>query len=268
MPLAPIMDGIVLKIVNIVLFATQLGGNVYSFTGEYGKQTYITPAAYAYYVWSLIHLLLLGFVIYQFFDSGKKLIIDKIAWRFALLAIFSSLYQGFAIRGSHIVAFIFSLLVSAVVTNIYVITRVGHSEKALGDELFAVLPFSLYHAWALVLVVLSGFEAFGREIHHHAGVGTHVFVFLALLFLEVTAVGYAFSSQEGDLAGAAVITWVLWAIFEHQKKDAFIHWSALAFAILSTFWVFKAFFFTWRASNGSPIALLHDEERAPLTGSS
>lgn len=29
--------------------------------------------------------------------SGKKLIIDKIAWRFALLAIFSSLYQGFAV---------------------------------------------------------------------------------------------------------------------------------------------------------------------------
>lgn len=39
---------------------------------------------------------------------------------------------------------------------------------------FVHLPFSLYHAWALVLVVLSGFEAFGREIHHHAGIGTKV----------------------------------------------------------------------------------------------
>jgi hypothetical protein len=33
------------------------------------QETYMTPAAYAFYVWSLIHLLLLGFVIYQFSQS-------------------------------------------------------------------------------------------------------------------------------------------------------------------------------------------------------
>lgn len=33
------------------------------------QETYMTPAAYAFYVWSLIHLLLLGFVIYQFSES-------------------------------------------------------------------------------------------------------------------------------------------------------------------------------------------------------
>lgn len=84
----------------------------------------------------------------------------------------------------------------------------------------------------------------------------------------------AFSSQEGDIGGAAVITYVLWAIFDHQKKSAFIHCSstdsrphlssqlvdpsfdsllvgsALGFAIISSFWTLKAFVYTWRSSGG------------------
>lgn len=74
----------------------------------------------------------------------------------------------------------------------------------------------------------------------------------------------AWSSREGDVGGAAVITWTLWAIFSHQTKSSFIHWSALAFAILASLNVIKAFVTTWRG--GGAMAVLHDEERAPLVG--
>ena len=36
-------------------------------------------------------------------------------------------------------------------------------------------------------------------------------------FLEATATAYALSSIEGDLPGAVVICWTLWAIFAHQR---------------------------------------------------
>ena len=171
----------------------------------------------------LIHLLLLGFVVYQFFDKGKEIIVDKsvpfprislsplrscltlhfpplppsptarplirIQWRFALLGLLSAGATWLQIRGYHVTTFVFSLLVSATVSTIYYIVRQNH-RHTLPDELFVHLPFSLYHAWALVLVVLSGFDAFGVEkMHHHAGVWTKVFVFLALMFLETSAVG-------------------------------------------------------------------------------
>jgi hypothetical protein len=43
------------------------------------------------------------------------------------------------------------------------------------------LPFSLYHGWTTVLVVVTAFEAFGvNALTHPAGVFTKVFVFLAL----------------------------------------------------------------------------------------
>lgn len=134
-------------------------------------------------------------------------------------------------------------------------------------------------------MILTAFEAFGvNAITHRAGIWTKVFVFLGLcvlsfpranymrlliallyrFFLEATAAAYAFSSPEGDLAGSIAITWALFAIFAHQRSSAFIHWSALAFAILSLFWVVKSLWGVFFANRRGGI--LHDEERAPLVG--
>jgi len=86
---------------------------------------------------------------------------------------------------------------------------------------------------------------------------------LLRFFFEGTAAAYAFSTPEGDLPAAIAITWSLFAIFDHQH-DPFIHWSALAFALLSLAWVLKGaigLVSTWRRGG----IVLEDEERAPLT---
>jgi len=107
-----------------------------------------------------------------------------------------------------------------------------------------------------------------------------VFVFLALcviyffscvvidllfsrFFLEGTAATYAFSTPEGDLPASIAIAWSLWAIFSEQRHPAFVHWSALTFAILALIWVLKGAFGLYR---GSGRIALSDEERAPLVG--
>jgi len=263
-------DGILLKVINIVVFILFLGSNIYTVAAPHdiyytGKETYITPAPWAFLIWSLIHLLLLGTVIYQFFPSGKRVIIDGISWRFPLLAILNAIYVNVWANHHYIVAFIFSLLVSSTVTHIYYIVKKHHAPTNVPDELFIHLPFSLYHGWTTVLIVLTAFEAFGANaLQHHASVGTKVFVFLALLFLEATAATYAFSSPEGDLPASVAIAWSLWAIFAHQTvhKSAFVHWSALVFAIITLFWVVKGAYGLWRRGS----IRLEDEERAPLVG--
>ncbi|RSH87028.1 hypothetical protein EHS25_003516 [Saitozyma podzolica] len=264
-------DGLLIKVVNILVYATSLGSNIYSVAGPedmYGhsKTTYITPSYYAFYVWSLIHLLLLGTMVFQFTARGKEIIVDSIGWRFAILGIFNSVYVYFWSRHWYILAFVMSLLVSAAVSQIYYIVKKNHSAReGLGEEAFVHLPFSLYHGWTIVLVVLSAFAAFGVDAHkHHAGIWTKVFVFLAFVFLETTAAAYAFASREGDAAGAAAITWALFAIFIHQTSSKFIHWSALAFFILSLFAILKSLYTTLRGSGN----VLHDEERAPLVAGS
>ena len=90
---------------------------------------------------------------------------------------------------------------------------------------------------------------------------------LLRFFLEATAAAYAFSSPEGDLPASIAIAWSLWAIFDHQRSSAFIHWSALAFSILALIWVVKALvgLVVRIRRRGGGISL--DEERAPLVGS-
>jgi len=263
-------DGILLKIVNLLAYFFFLGSNIYTITGPHdniyygGKETYVTPAPWAYLIWSLIHLLLLGTVIYQFFPGGKHTIVDAVSWRFPLLAVLNAIYINLWWSHHYVWAFVLSLFVSSAVTHIYYIVKKSHSAQSYADELLIHLPFSLYHGWTTVLVVLTAFQAFGVNAHsHHAGVWTKVFVFLALFFLEGTAATYAFSTPEGDLPASIAIAWSLWAIFAHQTSSGFVHWSALAFSILALVWVTKGAMGLF--GRGGRVAL-SDEERAPLVG--
>jgi len=260
-------DGIFLKIVNVLVYILFLGSNIYTITGpghiyQAGKETYFTPASWAFLIWSLIHILLFGFIIYQFFPGGKRVIIDGISWRFPLLAVLTSIYVNVWSHQHYVVAFIFALLVSSTVSHIYYVVKKKHASESINDELWVHLPFSLYHGFTTVLILLTAFEAFGVDaLTTPAGVWTKLFVFLALFFLEATSAAYAFSCDEGDIAGSIAITWSIFAIFCHQHEP-FIHWSALAFGVISLFWVAKALFGYWRRGG----IILHDEERAPLVG--
>ena len=65
--------------------------------------------------------------------------------------------------------------------HIYYIVKKFHEPQSTADEIFVHLPFSLYHGWTTVLVVLTLFEAFGNNAATEpAGVWTRVCVFLAL----------------------------------------------------------------------------------------
>ena len=89
-------------------------------------------------------------------------------------------------------------------------TSLSRSTTVVSPRLLALAELT---PGTIVLVVLSLFEAFGVNAHtHKAGIWTKVFVFLAFVFLESTAAAYAFASKEGDAAGAAAITWALFAI--------------------------------------------------------
>lgn len=100
----------------------------------------------AFWVWSLIHLLLLGTIIYQFTARGKEIVVDTIGWRFALLGLLNAVYVYFWGRHWYILAFVLSLLVSATVSQIYYVVKKSHgTRESVAEEVFVHLPFSLYH---------------------------------------------------------------------------------------------------------------------------
>ncbi|EIW85468.1 hypothetical protein CONPUDRAFT_118366, partial [Coniophora puteana RWD-64-598 SS2] len=263
------IDGIELKIANILSFTFFLGWNAWSKFGlkdkYYGdRTTYITPASWAFLIWHVIHLLLLGTIIYQFTPSGKRVIIDSIGWRFPLLTVLNTVFVGLRATHQWVSSFVFALLVYSSVTHIYYIVKKRHAAPNLGDEIYIHLPFSLWHAWSTFIVIVAAFEAFGIPTYYTAGIATEVLVFLSLLFLEFTAIYYAFSTKDGDLPGAVVIFWSIWAVLDRQGwRNDFIYWSAFGFAILSLVWIVRGGVRLFRRIRERSIAL-DEAERAPL----
>jgi len=255
-------DHITLKIVNVVVFVFFFSTGLYSALsphGLYGKDTAFTPAQYVFQVWGLIDLLLLGFVIYQFFDESKD-VVHGVGWRFALLGVLNSIFLHVFVTRHYLVAFIFALFVSSTVSTIYYSLRVHHSSPSPLDTLFVHLPFSLWHAWSVVTVFIAAFAAFTHG--GNPSTATKVLVVCAEVFLALTAIGYAFHSRKGDIAGAAVIAYTLFGIYDHQSSEL-IKYVGLATFIVSFLAIVKAAYFTLEREGS---IRLGDEERAPLVG--
>ncbi|GAA5878512.1 hypothetical protein JCM8547_008436 [Rhodosporidiobolus lusitaniae] len=257
-------DHLLLKVVNILTFVFLFSSNTYGAFQPHaaGRDTYFTPASYVFYTWTLIDLLLLGYVIYQFLDNSHDTI-HGVGWRFALVGILNAIFVHVFVTRHFIVAFIFALLLASSVSTIYYSLSAHYKPKGLGDALFVHLPFSLWHAWSIVTVLISAFALFTHGNHHsHPSVLSRILVVVAEAFLGLTAVGYAFRDRRGDIAGAAVLAFTLFGIYDNQH-DKVIKYFALASAIVSLLAVVKSLYFTVVARDGA-IALGEDDERRPL----
>jgi len=224
-----------LKLTNVVSYLLFTSSNVYS--GLSGHKmggpitTYITPAPWFFGVWSLIHTLLFGLMVYQFWPSGHKAVTEHLGWRFPLLLFLNSLCSMFySFDGSRffsLCAFLVLLLVAGIVSHIYGILRMSSDRSSVPDILFVHLPMSLYHGFIVIVFFVAAFAVAGADAHaSKAGLVTKVLVFVSLFFLESTAAGYVFYGN-GDIAGASVISLGLLAIAFEQQSSRFIHWSAM-----------------------------------------
>lgn len=275
-------DNLPLKVVNVLAFIFLSSSNAYSMLGGHSgatKDTYFSPEQWIFSVWPLIHLMILGMMVYQFFEGGYHPIIEGVGWRFPLLCVLTSVYSGLVVSGNSnhhqktihvyaILAFVTMLLIAGVVSHIYRTLKVHHKSKSILDFALVHAPFSLYHGFVVVLVVVSAFNAFGVNAHLHAPkIFTKAFVLAASVLLEATAAGYALTS-DGDIMGAGVISFSLLAIFQHQTiahSGKFIHYSVLVFFIISLVAVLRAVIALIQGRRNGAIAL-EGNERAPLLG--
>jgi hypothetical protein len=251
---------IVIKVINVLSFVFLLGLNTYS--GFFEKSpyhenhlTYITPAVFVYYIWVLIHFLLLGFVVYQFFPAAHEVVVDGIHWHFLSLSVFNAIWVWLYSTDHTILALIPLLLVSGQVSYVYFTIKNRYPAATFGETVWIHAPFSLYHGWIFVLTIIGVFVAFSPEkTDEPPSVLTKIFVVIGLFFLELTATSYI-EKFEGDIAGAIVIAWSLYGIAVAQE-DAVIHWAAIIFGVFTTIHILKPIF--------KKYVLKTREEQAPL----
>ncbi|KAL8292540.1 hypothetical protein RQP46_001152 [Phenoliferia psychrophenolica] len=229
--------------------------------------TYILPVVaevpYVSEISTLIDLLLIDFVVYQWFDGSRDTVYG-IGWRFAILGILNSVFVHLWAQHLYLVAFFFSLLVASAVSTIYYSLSTRHAARTDLDTLVIHLPFSLWHAWSLVTVIISGFAAFtrGHNSSGQPGEVTTILVCLALAFMSATAWGYALQSKKGDIAGSLVLVWVLFGVYDEQiHHNTLIAYFALGCFIFAGVAAFKALWFTYQGNGSISLGV---SERAPL----
>ncbi|CAB4492196.1 hypothetical protein RhiirA5_353486 [Rhizophagus irregularis] len=256
-----------IKIANVFVYIFLLGSNVYSglFNREsenspYGGKhlTYISPAPFVFGVWGLIHFLLGGFVIYQWFGD-QDLVLDGINWHFVNITLLNTLWLALWHNDHLILSWIVILITTIPVSMIYAVIK-RRDGNNINEIIWIRAPFSLYHAWILVIAFISTFAAFANDKKNddsHPSLVVKIFVVIALLILaKLGTIGYLYKGK-GDIAGSIVIAWYLYGVAVEQN-DQVIHWTALVLAIISSIVIL-----------GSVIQKIrnrHSEESTPLIG--
>ncbi|KAF9948969.1 hypothetical protein BGZ65_007679, partial [Modicella reniformis] len=148
------------------------------------------------------------------------------------------------------------LLALGAVSHIYIRLKQQDSAETLLDVIFLHLPFSLYHAWIFVLVLINIFAVLApvREIEPPTLI--LAFSIAGLSFIGSTVIGYIEYNQ-GDVAGALVLAWYLFGVFDQQQEPA-IHWTALGLGIVVAAYTLKPFLLR--------LIGRHTHETAPLLG--
>ncbi|KAF9431649.1 hypothetical protein BGZ76_011887 [Entomortierella beljakovae] len=251
------------KIANIVVYVTLLSGNLYSTFGT-GEDTdspydsknhsYITPAKFTFYIWTLIHVLLGGMVVFQWFTDKVH---EAAGWHFVSASIFNAIWLALWTSG-HTFFSIFALfLATGAVSLIYYRLKDQDSAETLLDVIFLHLPFSLYHAWIFVLLIINIFAVISPIDDDGASTFQIVISIAGLAFIASTVIGYI-EYKQGDVAGALVLAWYMFGVFAQQKEPAAIHWTALGLGIAVAAYTLKPFVYRLIGRNTG--------ETAPLLG--
>lgn len=211
----------VMVAVNGVAGATTwLGG---AQTGEVSDAlpSTFTPAGYAFSTWSLIYLLLLGFVIAQFRDRDG---LERLRRLFVASCV---LNVAWLLAWQYRVLWLSVLVMLALLAVLALCWTLARSIAAAGaDQLWLRIPFSVYFGWISVATLanitawlVASFEGWFRSVEFG-------WTCVAL------AIGLAAASlvvlRTGDRAYLAVIIWAFVAIIVANASDASTRPAAIA----------------------------------------
>lgn len=206
---------IAVLVVNTLANTLPIAGKT---TGELSDQypVLITPAGYVFSIWSLIYVLLIGFIIYQAMPrTMHRESVQRISIWFLLTCLFNCTwiivwhYELLPVSVAVMLALLLSLIV------LYRRIRTSSEAKTPGERLFVYLPFSIYLGWISVATIVNitvllydaGWEGFGL------GDTTWTVILIVIAVALAAIIGYTFT----DAAFMLVFVWALIGIGVKQQ---------------------------------------------------
>lgn len=232
-----------LQIFNGVAFIATIFMNYLSNTGKMnnttigevsgGLQTLFTPAGYAFAIWGLIYLLLLGYILYQgrslFVKVRDDAFVLKIGWWFIISCIANSLwivswiYEYTGLSCIFIFLLLFSLL--KIVWN----NRMELWDAPISVILFLWWPFVIYCGWVTVASI-ANVSAYLVKIGWD-GFGISPVVWTVIMIVIASSINLVITWKRNMREFALVGAWALIAIgVANQNGEGNLTYIAYAFA--------------------------------------
>ncbi|MFN7118561.1 MAG: tryptophan-rich sensory protein [Saprospiraceae bacterium] len=219
---------------SIIGQVSDLGGQAIDETSD-ENYTLLNPAPYAFSIWGLIYLGLLGFGIYQALPSQRENPRFQMAYRWVIVnAIANMLWYPAAYRQvwDNIVA---NLLIIVMLFSLVQINRallIRQTNVPAGETWLARMPFAIYFGWVTVATVVSIASLLTYFGWNGGAVAPDIWAVITLLIaLIIACLAYL---RVTNFAYLLVIAWGYIAIaVEQQDTSAVVYWSALVGALLA-----------------------------------
>ncbi len=158
-----------LSIFNGVAFIATIVMNYLSNTGVFNGNdnksvsdeyfNLFTPAGYAFSIWSIIYLGLLGFVFYTGRGLFKKdvdhTLLSKIGWWFVISCVANSIWIVFWLYELPGIAALIMMVILFSLIKIILNIKAGATKFLFKEYIFVALPFTLYLGWISVALVAN-----------------------------------------------------------------------------------------------------------------
>lgn len=232
------------RILNMVALILTIGVNYLSNTGFFNNETMasisrkfqnlFTPAGYAFSIWGLIYLGLLGFVIYYgpFTKNteAKEKTVSNIGWWFVISCVANCLWivawlYEYTLLTIPIMILIFISLMKIILNN-----KEKIEAKELQTTIFLRWPFYIYSGWISVALI-ADVAAYLKKIEW-SGFGFSETIWTIIMFSIATLIHLYMVWKRNMLSFAWVAVWALIAIaIANKNHNVTIYVSAIAAAL-------------------------------------
>ncbi|MEK3899497.1 MULTISPECIES: tryptophan-rich sensory protein [unclassified Paenibacillus] len=224
-------------VINTLSVVLPLGGNS---TAEISDRyhTYLTPAGYAFSIWSLIYLLLAGFIIYQFRKgTGGRDSVQRIGIWFMLSCIFN---MGWLLLWHYLYIELSLVAMVLLLLSLIVIYRKTRfiADPTTGEKWLVKLPFSLYLGWISVATIVNVSVVLVKNDWGGFGLSGILWAVIMLCVGAVLAVLVSFPYR--DSIYPLVFVWAYIAIAAEHKDTNEVYFTALIAAgllLLYSIWL-------------------------------
>jgi hypothetical protein len=194
-------------------------------------ETGVTPAGWAFSIWSVIFLGVLVFAAYQALPRARVPRFDALAVPFVLANLLNAFWQVPWLTRNFGLAVLVIVAILASLAWLYV--RLDRMGMTTVERWVLGVPTSLFLAWLCVATALNVTVALAAAGWQGSG------VWPPILVLAVAGIGTALLARTGDVAFAAVLVWAFAGIYaanvpspgEAPALASALGVGALAFAI-------------------------------------